>query len=571
MTKNILENQYLLLYKCFYGNDGGVNLQDISDALSCSKRHASNVVARLVEEGLIDWRGVAGRGHKSVLKFLARTDLIEARIACSAIRRLSSQENRALKNINETTLASYLRQSLEPNPVQEPQVKSDNKLIVHYYRSIVLDSPFVHLRRTERHLISYLYKGLVSLNHNNGILNGEISHYWENVEPLIWRFYLRKKIYLHSGKLLTAGDVAASLTKDFSIFSKRSGLELRIHSVNEEYVDVAVNCIFTWVPYLLGSPLFAIAISEPDNSVAPGDGVGPYKISNVSNDVIELTSDSLFYGAKPLVDSISISQDAHIDIQEKTSTSTGFIPGPYVRSQSKKQEESIEHKSILELGCYFAMISDKSKVLNTEVRRAIVSNMISPMAMLQNAKPDAYSHWVPATGLIPSWNHRQIKSNIFANDFNDSLKIIYHTMQPELEGIATLLSLHLAKYNIDCELIPLSFENFCNPTCDVDIVLSSVNFFEPRTYSIPSWFFLTDIVRHHASSFINSIQQIKSDWCNGHDVSELISKLAIEKSVLVPLYHHWLNVYHDKNIRNVEVGLLGWFQLDHVWIKDNEH
>ncbi len=571
MTKNILENQYLLLYKCFYGNDGGVNLQDISDALSCSKRHASNIVARLVDEGLIDWKGVAGRGHKSALKFLARTDLVEARIACSAIRRLSAQENKALKNINETTLASYLRQSLDLRPAQDSQVKPDNKLIVHYYRSIVLDSPFVHLRRTERHLIGYLYKGLVSLNHNNGLLNGEISHYWENIEPLIWRFHLRKKIYLHSGKLLTAENIAASLTKDFSIFSKNSDLEMKVYSANDEYVDVAVNYKFAWVPYLLGSPLFSIAISDSDSSTDPADGVGPYKISNVSNDVIELASDSLFYGVKPLVDSISICQDAHVDIQRKISTNPGFIPGPYVSSQSKKQEEAVEHKSKLELGCYFAMISDKSKVLNTETLRAIVLNMISPIAMLQNAKPDAYSHWVPATGLIPNWNHRAIKNNVSVNSINCSLKVIYHTMQPELESIAALLSLHLARYNVDCELIPLPFESFCNPKCDVDIVLSSVNFFEPRTYSIPSWFFLTDIVRHHASSFINSIQQMKSDWCNGHDVSETISKLAIEKNVLVPLYHHWLNVYHDENIRNVEVGLLGWFQLDHVWIKNNEH
>ncbi len=44
-------------------------------------------------------------------------------------------------------------------------------------------------------------------------LEADIAHHWQQISPLLWRFYLRPGIHFHHGRELEMEDVIASLTR----------------------------------------------------------------------------------------------------------------------------------------------------------------------------------------------------------------------------------------------------------------------------------------------------------------------------------------------------------------------
>ncbi|MCQ6508136.1 SgrR family transcriptional regulator, partial [Vibrio parahaemolyticus] len=70
--------QFETLFEKFAGNDTEVQLEDITDALFCTRRNARIVLNKLEEEGWIEWHPAAGRGKLSKLIFKSnRIDVSE--------------------------------------------------------------------------------------------------------------------------------------------------------------------------------------------------------------------------------------------------------------------------------------------------------------------------------------------------------------------------------------------------------------------------------------------------------------------------------------------------------------
>lgn len=78
MSSPRLRVQFETLFEKFAGNDTEVQLEDITDALFCTRRNARIVLNKLEEEGWIEWHPAAGRGKLSKLIFKRnRSDVSE--------------------------------------------------------------------------------------------------------------------------------------------------------------------------------------------------------------------------------------------------------------------------------------------------------------------------------------------------------------------------------------------------------------------------------------------------------------------------------------------------------------
>jgi SgrR family transcriptional regulator len=58
-----------------------------------------------------------------------------------------------------------------------------------------------------------IFSGLTRINEENGELEADIAHHWQQLSPRHWRFFLRPGIHFHHGRELEMHDVIASLER----------------------------------------------------------------------------------------------------------------------------------------------------------------------------------------------------------------------------------------------------------------------------------------------------------------------------------------------------------------------
>ncbi len=84
-------------------------------------------------------------------------------------------------------------------------------LRVLYYRPLRNLLPGSALRRSETHIARQIFSSLTRINEENGELEADIAHHWQQISPLHWRFFLRPGVHFHHGRELEMDDVIASL------------------------------------------------------------------------------------------------------------------------------------------------------------------------------------------------------------------------------------------------------------------------------------------------------------------------------------------------------------------------
>lgn len=101
-------------------------------------------------------------------------------------------------------------------------------LRVLYYRPMKNLLPGTALRRSETHMARQIFSGLTRINEENGELEADIAHHWQQLSPRHWRFFLRPGIHFHHGRELVMRDVIDSLerARTLPLYSHIS----RIHS-----------------------------------------------------------------------------------------------------------------------------------------------------------------------------------------------------------------------------------------------------------------------------------------------------------------------------------------------------
>ncbi|TGE22771.1 transcriptional regulator SgrR, partial [Salmonella enterica subsp. enterica serovar Poona] len=58
-----------------------------------------------------------------------------------------------------------------------------------------------------------IFSSLTRVNEENGELEADIAHHWQQISPLLWRFYLRPGIHFHHGREREMEDVIESMTR----------------------------------------------------------------------------------------------------------------------------------------------------------------------------------------------------------------------------------------------------------------------------------------------------------------------------------------------------------------------
>lgn len=245
MPSSRLQQHFIRLWQSCSGQPQETTLERLAQQMHCSRRHMRNLLNAMQAQGWLSWQAEAGRGKRSQLRFYATGLALQQQRAEELLEQDGIEQLVQLvgdKSQARQMIASRLGRSFR---------QGKHILRILYYRPLLNLLPGSPLRRSETHLARQIFSSLTRINEENGELEPDIAHHWQQLSPQHWRFYLRPAIQFHHGRELDMADVIASLERltRQPLFSHLT----RIDSPTPWTLDIYLSQPDDWLPWLLGS------------------------------------------------------------------------------------------------------------------------------------------------------------------------------------------------------------------------------------------------------------------------------------------------------------------------------
>ncbi|MDI4702086.1 SgrR family transcriptional regulator, partial [Salmonella enterica subsp. enterica serovar Cerro] len=182
MPSGRLQQQFIRLWQCCDGKTQDTTLNELADLLNCSRRHMRTLLNTMQARGWLTWEAEVGRGKRSRLTFLYTG--------------LALQQQRAEDLLEQDRIDQLVQLVGDKSAVRQMLISHLGRsfrqgrhiLRVLYYRPMHNLLPGTALRRSETHIARQIFSSLTRVNEENGELEADIAHHWQQISPLLWRF-----------------------------------------------------------------------------------------------------------------------------------------------------------------------------------------------------------------------------------------------------------------------------------------------------------------------------------------------------------------------------------------------
>lgn len=559
MSSPRLRVQFETLFEHYNGQDCGVQLEEITEVLFCTRRNARIVLNKMEEQGWIEWHPSPGRGKLSQLNFkrsradvsenLARRYLEEGKIG-QALQVLD-QDTAKLAQVVESYLGVQHQEGLQV--VRLP-----------YYRPLSVLNPRKPIRRSEQHIIRQVFSGLTRLDENEQ-LQPDLAHTWEMITNTHWRFYLRPSVRFHNGDLLTTEAVIESLhsLKDKRLFSHLH----EISSPSRYVIDIHLSRADFKLPLLLSEACAKVLLPEntqnEDYDLFPV-GTGPYKVTQNDDKRLVLQAFDGYFGFRPLLDSVEVwvIDDVH--------SSMVF---PSLSSPIKPETGTFSDEVELDPGCTYLLLNRKSGLASSEEWANYFSQRLGALNLYQQLPQDKIVELgvLPAHGLKPGWYHHTRQGSYTSPPSYTKVRIAYHGEHPMFPTLVKCIEGLLKQDKLEVELVKYSL--FAPNIDDIDIWVKPMGIANNRDDALAGWLLnYSDISLVSRSEDYESWTKVVETWQaeeNSTFPAKELGKSLVEKMQIIPMFHCWLGVSKDQcgSLQNAKCNALGWFDFSQVWIK----
>ncbi len=550
MPSGRLQQQFIRLWQCCEGRSQETTLNALADLLSCSRRHMRTLLNTMQQQGWLNWEAEAGRGKRSRLTFLYTG--------------LALQQQRAEDLLEQDRIDQLVQLVGDKAAVRQMLVSHLGRsfrqgrhiLRVLYYRPMKNLLPGTALRRSETHMARQIFSGLTRINEENGELEADIAHHWQQLSPLHWRFFLRPGIHFHHGRELEMVDVIASLERacTLPLYSHIS----RVHSPTAWTLDVELSQPDKWLPWLLGYVPSMILPGEwesMNNFASLPIGTGPYSVSRNNNNQLKIRAFDDYFGYRALIDEVNVW--VLPDLNEELSAGL-TLEGPTTG------EKAVESR--LEEGGYYLLFDSRThRGANHEVRKWI-SHVLSPSSLIYHAEEQYQTYWFPAYGLLPRWHHAR-PTYCDKPAGLESITLTYYREHVEHRFIARIMTRLLAAVGVRLDVKEVDYDEWHQGEIVSDIWLNSANFTLPLDFSLFSHLYEVPLIQHCID---RDWQQDAARWRAGDmNLASWCQQLLAEQAI-VPLIHHWLMIQGQRSMRGVRMNTLGWFDFKSAWFSPPE-
>ncbi len=444
MSSGRLQQQFIRLWQCCDGKPQETTLNDLAEMLNCSRRHMRTLLNAMQEKGWLSWKAEAGRGKRSQLEFLYTG--------------LALQQQRAEDLLEQDRIDQLVQIVGDKAAVRQMLISHLGRsfrqgrhiLRVLYYRPLLNLLPGSALRRSETHIARQIFSGLTRINEENGELEADIAHHWQQISPLQWRFYLRPGIHFHHGRELDMLDVMTSLQRinSLPLYAHIS----QISTPTAWTLDIHLSQPDRWLPWLLGSVNAMILPREwqtLDNFSRQPVGTGPYSVVRNNNNQLKIQAWDDYFGYRALIDEVNFWVLPEIGEEVSCAVQLQGMPD---------SEKAVESR--LEEGCYYLLFDSRSSRGSHDGVRAWVSHVLAPINLLYGAGEQIQQYWFPAYGLLPRWHHTRPQPAGEKPAGLETLTLTFYRDHVEHRVISNIMVQLLAAHGVHLEVQEVSYEEW---------------------------------------------------------------------------------------------------------------
>lgn len=550
MPSSRLQQQFIRLWQCCDGRSQQTTLNELAEMLSCSRRHMRTLLNLMEARGWLAWESEAGRGKRSQLTFLYTGLALQQQRAEDLLEQ--DRIDQLVQLVGDKTavrqmLISHLGRSFR---------QGRHILRVLYYRPMKNLLPGSALRRSETHIARQIFSALTRVNEENGELEADIAHHWQQISPNHWRFFLRPGIHFHHGRELEMADVISSLQRssELPLFSHIE----RIVSPTAWTLDIHLSQPDRWLPWLLGQ-VPAMALPQEwrtmENFSSMPIGTGPYAVARNNQNQLKIHAFEEYFGYRALIDEVNVWVLPEISEEPN---------GGLTLQGNTESEKAVESR--LEEGCYYLLFDSRSPLGGNDDVRRWLSYLFQPANLLYHAGEHYQGNWFPAYGLLPRWHHA--RSHACEKPAGlESVTLTYYRDHVEHRVIGGIMRALLAEHQVRLNIQELEYDDWHRGETVSDIWLNSVNFTLPIDFSLFAYLYEVPLM-HHCIPI--DWEADANRWRAGEFNPATWSQQLLEKQHIVPLIHHWLMIQGQRSMRGVRMNTLGWFDFKSAWFAPPE-
>ncbi len=550
MASGRLQQQFIRLWQCCEGQTRDTTLSELAGLLNCSRRHMRTLLNTMQQQGWLSWEAEAGRGKRSRLTFLYTGLALQQQRAEDLL-----EQDRIEQLVQLVGDRAAVRQMLVSHLGRSFR-QGKHILRVLYYRPMKNLLPGSALRRSETHMARQIFSGLTRINEENGELEADIAHHWQQISALHWRFFLRPGIHFHHGRELEMQDVITSLRRaqTLPLYSHIADLQ----SPTAWTLDIHLTQPDRWLPWLLGYVPSMILPREwetmPKFASQPV-GTGPYAVVRNTSNQLKIQAFDDYFGYRALIDEVNVW--VLPDISEDLSPGL-TLEGP------TEGEKAVESR--LEEGCYYMLFDARSRRGASQEVRRWVSQILSPANLIYQAEEQYQTYWFPAYGLLPRWHHARPGRGEKPAGL-ETLTLTFYREHIEHRAIARMMSELLAAEQVKLEIQEVDYEEWYRGEMVSDIWLNSVNFTLPLDFSLFSHLYEVPLLQ---KCILRDWQQDAAGWRAGEMNLAVWCQQLLAQQAMVPLIHHWLMIQGQRSMRGLRMNTLGWFDFKSAWFAPPE-
>lgn len=550
MSSGRLQQQFIRLWQCCDGKSQETTLNELADMLSCSRRHMRTLLNMMEERGWLTWEAEAGRGKRSRLSFLYTGLALQQQRAEDLLEQDRIDQLVQLVGDKATVrqmLVSHLGRSFR---------QGRHILRVLYYRPMKNLLPGSALRRSETHIARQIFSALTRVNEENGELEADIAHHWQQITATHWRFFLRPGIHFHHGRELEMEDVINSLQRSNAL-PLFSHIE-RIDSPTAWTLDIHLSQPDRWLPWLL-SQVPAMILPHEWQSMEKFSsipvGTGPYSVVRNNQNQLKIHAFDDYFGYRALIDEVNVWVLPEISEEPN---------GGLTLQGTTQSEKAVDSR--LEEGCYYMLFDSRSPLGSNAAVRQWLSYLFQPANLLYHAGEHYQGNWFPAYGLLPRWHHARSHACEKPPGL-ETVKLTYYQDHVEHRVMGGIMATLLAEHQVKLEIQELEYQEWHRGEVVSDVWLNSANFTLPIDFSLFAWLYEVPLIRNCIPI---DWEQDASLWRAGELNPAIWSQQLLANQSIVPLIHHWLILQGQRSMRGVRMNTLGWFDFKSAWFAPPE-
>lgn len=550
MSSSRLQQQFIRLWQCCDGKSQETTLNELAEMLSCSRRHMRTLLNMMESRGWLAWEAEAGRGKRSRLTFLYTG--------------LALQQQRAEDLLEQDRIDQLVQLVGDKAAVRQMLISHLGRsfrqgrhiLRVLYYRPMKNLLPGSALRRSETHIARQIFSALTRVNEENGELEADIAHHWQQLTPTHWRFFLRPGIHFHHGRELEMADVIASLQRSNAL-PLYSHIE-RIESPTAWTLDIHLRQPDRWLPWLLGQVPAMVLPQEwqtMNHFSSMPVGTGPYAVVRNNQNQLKIHAFEDYFGYRALIDEVNVWVLPEISEEPN---------GSLTLQGNTESEKAVESR--LEEGCYYLLFDSRSPLGTNDAVRRWLSYLFQPANLLYHAGEHYQGNWFPAYGLLPRWHHASNHACEKPAGL-ETVTLTYYRDHVEHRVIGGIMRDLLAAHQVKLEIQELEYDAWHRGEVVSDIWLNSVNFTLPIEFSLFAYLYEVPLIQRCIPI---DWQADACRWRAGEFNPATWSQRLLAGQHIVPLIHHWLMIQGQRSMRGVRMNTLGWFDFKSAWFAPPE-